>query len=82
MSTISAARPLSRYRSRLSGEKRAELRADIAQAYRDGASIRAVALAGDLSYGTARKMLLEADVKLRGRGGARSAARAATVAGQ
>ncbi|GHA94099.1 helix-turn-helix domain-containing protein [Streptomyces chryseus] len=59
------------YRPRLRGEDRAQVAQDLAEGYEAGASIRAVADAADLSYGTARTLLLEAQVKLRGRGGAR-----------
>ncbi|MFE3378805.1 helix-turn-helix domain-containing protein [Streptomyces anulatus] len=60
-----------RYRPRLKGEERAEVRRVLAEMYEAGASIRAVAESAGLSYGLARLLLLEVPVKLRGRGGAR-----------
>ncbi|WP_327415467.1 helix-turn-helix domain-containing protein [Streptomyces sp. NBC_01233] len=73
MSTATPApRLTTRYRKRLKGDKRAKVRQALAEGYVAGASIRAVAESADLSYGTARKLLLEAEVKLRGRGGSRS----------
>lgn len=61
----------SRYRARLKGEERARTARALAKEYDAGASIRAVASSADLSYGTARMLLLEAKVTLRGRGGGR-----------
>ncbi|MEW2631600.1 helix-turn-helix domain-containing protein [Streptomyces sp. NPDC048389] len=59
------------YRPRLRDEDRARVTRELAEAYETGASIRALAAEADLSYGTARTLLLEGGVKLRGRGGAR-----------
>ncbi|GGW99604.1 helix-turn-helix domain-containing protein [Streptomyces chryseus] len=69
--SCTTARLSTSYRPRLRGEDRAQVARDLAEGYEAGASIRAVADAADLSYGTARTLLLEAQVKLRGRGGAR-----------
>lgn len=66
-----------KYRPRLKDDERSKKRRDLAEAYRAGASIRALATWTDMSYGTARTLLLEANVKLRGRGGARTTPKAA-----
>ncbi|MFC8723675.1 helix-turn-helix domain-containing protein [Streptomyces bacillaris] len=54
----------------MSRDARAAARTEAARLYAS-TSIRGVAASLDLSYGTARALLLEARVKLRGRGGAR-----------
>ncbi|MGW6416345.1 helix-turn-helix domain-containing protein [Streptomyces sp. NPDC055055] len=73
MSTTSPApRMETRYRDRLKGDDRTAKARALAEEYVAGASIRALADSADLSYGTARKLLLEAKVTLRGRGGART----------
>lgn len=69
MSTYTGLR--SPYRDRLKGEARLAIGRELAKAYAAGASIRAVAEFADLSYGTARTLLLEQKVKLRTRGGFR-----------
>ncbi|MEU0275976.1 helix-turn-helix domain-containing protein [Streptomyces sp. NPDC006307] len=65
------ARLTTSYRPRLRGENRARVARELAEGYDAGSSIRALASGADLSYGTARTLLLEAQVKLRGRGGSR-----------
>ncbi|MFJ3274131.1 helix-turn-helix domain-containing protein [Streptomyces sp. NPDC086776] len=67
----STPRLATKYRPRLKDKERSRKRRDLAEAYRAGASIRSLATWMDMSYGTARTLLLEANVKLRGRGGAR-----------
>ncbi|MBT2453318.1 helix-turn-helix domain-containing protein [Streptomyces sp. ISL-86] len=54
-------------RPRRRGEDREQLHQVLADAYNDGASIRALAAEHDLSYGLARTLLLEAKVELRNR---------------
>jgi len=51
------------------------IRADAAEAYKAGASIRAIAAKEGRSYGTIRTLLLEDKVKLRTRGGTRGGKR-------
>lgn len=70
------------YRKRLVGEDRARKRREVAETYVAGASIRAIAGSADMSYGTVRLLLLEADVKLRKRGGAMTGARRAQAGGK
>ncbi|MFC9341417.1 helix-turn-helix domain-containing protein [Streptomyces sp. NPDC057020] len=70
--TATGPRLAHRYRGRLNGEARVAKAGALAERYLAGASIRAVADWADLSYGTARQLLLEAGVKLRGRGGSRA----------
>ncbi|MFH8577191.1 helix-turn-helix domain-containing protein [Streptomyces zaomyceticus] len=70
--TPPAPRLETRYRERLKGEDRTKAAQSLAEGYVAGASIRGLAEAEDMSYGTVRKLLLEVPVKLRGRGGARS----------
>jgi len=48
---------------------RAELAADLRNAYEANVSIRALAALHDLSFGTVRALLLEAGAALRDRGG-------------
>ncbi|MFG2404199.1 helix-turn-helix domain-containing protein [Streptomyces brevispora] len=69
--TSNMARLATSYRPRLRGDGRATMGRSLAEKYVAGASIRAVAEGADLSYGTARTLLLEAKVALRSRGGAR-----------
>ncbi|MFE4329693.1 helix-turn-helix domain-containing protein [Streptomyces sp. NPDC056831] len=66
-----ATRLKTKYRPRLKGKARAKKGRDLATKYEAGSSIRALAEWADLSYGTTRVLLLEAGVKLRGRGGKR-----------
>lgn len=77
MSLPTAPRVSSHYRRRLRGEERVRVARQLAQEYAAGSSIRGVASGADLSYGTARLLLLEAKVSLRRRGGrvARTAGR-------
>lgn len=64
----------------LKGDARTALANDLAERYRNGASIRALARRTGRSYGTVHRLLSEAGVTLRGRGGdQRSAARRAAV---
>lgn len=57
------------YRPRLKGDERQRMARDLARYYDAGASIRALAGEHQMSYGTVRKLLKEARVRLRGRGG-------------
>lgn len=57
------------YRTRLKGSERAQVARSLGRDYVGGATIRAIAADRGMSYGTVRKLLLEAKVKLRGRGG-------------
>lgn len=57
------------YRPRIKGSERAALARSLGRAYVGGATIRALAADRGMSYGTVRKLLLEARVTLRGRGG-------------
>ena len=52
------------------GEERSELAADLKRRYEEGESIRRLAAATGRSYGFVHRLLSEADVELRGRGGA------------
>lgn len=63
------------YRTRLRGDDRSTMAGELASLYLAGASIRAVAASRDLSYGTARLMLMEMGVKLRARSGSPHKAR-------
>ncbi|MCW4353156.1 helix-turn-helix domain-containing protein [Hoyosella sp. YIM 151337] len=56
--------------ARITGESRERIRSEIRQKYESGASIRSLAESMGRSYGFVHKILVEADVKLRGRGGA------------
>ncbi|WP_206305894.1 helix-turn-helix domain-containing protein [Streptomyces sp. RFCAC02] len=56
--------------SRVTGPAREQLAADLKRKYESGASIRALAQETGRSYGFVHRMLSEADVTLRGRGGA------------
>lgn len=58
-----------KYKPRLKGEKRKRTARSLAKEYDAGATIRSLAAVWDMSYGTVRKLLLEAGVKLRKRGG-------------
>ncbi len=55
---------------RVTGEERAALSERLAQKYSAGASIRELAASTGRSYGFVHRVLTEADVTLRGRGGA------------
>ncbi|MCF3960329.1 helix-turn-helix domain-containing protein [Streptomyces fuscigenes] len=57
------------YRPRIKGEARAHVARLLGEEYAAGASIRGLAVARAMSYGTVRQLLLEAKVPLRGRGG-------------
>lgn len=54
------------------GEARTRLRTRAAELYIAGCTIQSTARQIDRSYGTARTLLLEAGVRIRPRGGARS----------
>lgn len=56
--------------ARVSGEDRSELAADLKRRYDEGESIRRLAAATGRSYGFVHRLLSEAGVELRGRGGA------------
>ncbi|MDB1088433.1 helix-turn-helix domain-containing protein [Streptomyces sp. ACA25] len=64
--------------SRVTGPAREKLAADLKQKYESGASIRALAEETGRSYGFVHRMLSEADVSLRGRGGATRGRKAAS----
>lgn len=55
---------------RITGQAREDLAWDLTQRYRAGASIRELAAMKGRSYGFVHRMLCEAGVELRGRGGA------------
>jgi hypothetical protein len=55
---------------RVTGEERDRVAADLAKKYERGASIRALAEQTGRSYGFVHRVLTEAGVSLRGRGGA------------
>lgn len=57
------------------GADRERLRRAVAEAYEAGSSIRGVAEAYGVAYGTARALLLEAGVRLRSRAGTRGGRR-------
>ena len=59
----------STYRPRIKGPERAAVARDLAAEYASGATIRYLADDRNMSYGTVRKLLLEAKARLRGRGG-------------
>ncbi len=56
--------------TRITGEIREKLATDLRKKYERGASIRALAESTGRSYGFVHRVLSEADVPLRGRGGA------------
>ncbi|MFE2737920.1 helix-turn-helix domain-containing protein [Streptomyces sp. NPDC059349] len=55
---------------RITGAARDKLAAELKAAYESGASIRSIAESTGRSYGFVHRILTEADVTLRGRGGA------------
>jgi len=55
---------------RMTSKERSQLRVKFARRYQKGESIRGLATASGMAYGTARNLLLESGVVLRGRGGA------------
>ncbi|SFC78885.1 helix-turn-helix domain-containing protein [Streptomyces aidingensis] len=63
--------------SRVTGAAREKLAEDLKRKYESGASIRALAEETGRSYGFVHRMLSEADVTLRGRGGATRGKKAA-----
>lgn len=56
--------------ARITGAARDKLAADLRKKYEKGQSIRALASMTGRSYGFVHRLLLDADVPLRGRGGA------------
>lgn len=56
--------------TRITGTQRTKLAAELKRAYKKGASIRELAQTYGRSYGFVHRVLSEADVTLRGRGGA------------
>ena len=56
--------------TRVTGDDRATLSADLKKRYEGGESIRALAQLQNRSYGFVHRILSEAGVQLRGRGGA------------
>jgi len=56
--------------TRVTGDDRATLSADLKKRYEGGESIRALAQLQNRSYGFVHRILSEAGVTLRGRGGA------------
>lgn len=56
--------------TRVTGDDRATLSADLKKRYEGGESIRALAQLHNRSYGFVHRILSEAGVQLRGRGGA------------
>ncbi|MCP2257258.1 hypothetical protein LX15_000943 [Streptoalloteichus tenebrarius] len=57
--------------ARITGRLRQQVAADLKKKYEKGASIRSLARATGRSYGFVHRILIEAGVQLRGRGGAR-----------
>lgn len=55
---------------RITGEARERLRETVVNRYRNGASIRTIAADTARSYGATHRLLCEAGVELRSRGGA------------
>lgn len=56
--------------TRITGDTRDKLATDLRKQYEKGASIRALAESTGRSYGFVHRVLSEAEVPLRGRGGA------------
>ena len=56
--------------ARITGSAREKLTADLRRKYEKGQSIRALADGTGRSYGFVHRLLVDADVPLRGRGGA------------
>lgn len=56
--------------TRVAGENRSELAVELKRRYDEGESIRQLAAATGRSYGFVHRLLGEAGVELRGRGGA------------
>jgi transposase len=63
--------------ARISGAQRARLGGEISRAYGKGASVREIAARYGRSYGSVHRLLVENEVALRGRGGARFGPRSA-----
>ena len=56
--------------TRVTGSERSELASELKRRYDEGESIRSLAAATGRSYGFVHRLLTEAGVTLRGRGGA------------
>ncbi len=56
--------------SRVTGDERGQLAADLKEKYESGQSIRLLAQSSGRSYGFVHRILSESGVTLRGRGGA------------
>lgn len=56
--------------TRVTGAERADLASELKERYNSGESIRSLAAATGRSYGFVHRLLTEAGVSLRGRGGA------------
>ena len=56
--------------ARITGTQRDKLATDLKKKYEKGASIRSLAESTGRSYGFVHRLLLDAEVPLRGRGGA------------
>ncbi|GAB3211738.1 helix-turn-helix domain-containing protein [Marinactinospora thermotolerans] len=56
--------------TRVTGTERSQLAAELKKRYDEGESIRSLAAATGRSYGFVHRLLTEAGVSLRGRGGA------------
>ncbi len=70
--------------ARITGQARDKLAVDVAKKYQKGQSIRALAEGTGRSYGFIHRLLVDAEIPLRGRGGAtrgRAKATAGTAAG-
>ncbi|MFF5422099.1 helix-turn-helix domain-containing protein [Streptomyces sp. NPDC002409] len=70
------------YRPTLRGQDRTRTARRLRAKYDAGASIRALVEDEGLSYGTTRKLLMEAGTTMRGRGGAREAGQQEPVVGR
>ncbi|MCP2256330.1 hypothetical protein LX15_000013 [Streptoalloteichus tenebrarius] len=57
--------------ARITGRLRQQVAADLKKKYEKGASIRSLAASTGRSYGFVHRILIEAGVQLRGRGGDR-----------
>lgn len=71
MSTTLKAKHKISERTRIAGAQRSKVTDEIAVMYRDGKSIRDIARDAGRSYGWVHRILTEAGVTLRGRGGNR-----------
>jgi hypothetical protein len=67
--------PVASKNSKITGEVRTQLKADLRAAYEGGASVRQIAAGIGRSYGSAHLLLAEAGVTFRRRGGQAGRAR-------